>query len=83
MLMTGHFFIIDNEEDNQQHEPLFVAQCEQVLTSTVNMPANFVGPISSTTLQFVLTDRLNISEISSKLVLFSYYLLLHENFPNS
>jgi PAS domain S-box-containing protein len=65
MLMTGHFFFINNEENKEQQEPLFVARCEQVLSSTPNIPTNTTGLASTTTLRFVLTDQLNISEISS------------------
>jgi hypothetical protein len=72
MLMTGHFFFIDNDENK---EPLFVARCEQILSSTPNMPTNSNGSTSTTTLRFVLDGQLNISEISSKFVfhLFSFY----------
>jgi hypothetical protein len=62
MLLTGHFFSIENEE------PLFVARCEQILSSTPNIPTNSVGTTSTTTLRFVLTDQLKISEISTKFV---------------
>jgi PAS domain S-box-containing protein len=65
MLMTGHFFFLNNEENKEQQEPLFVARCEQILSSTPNIPTNSIGSTSTTTLRFVLTDQLNISEISS------------------
>lgn len=68
MLMTGHYFFIDHEENKEQQEPLFVARCEQILSSTPNIPTNSSGLASSTTLRFVLTDQLSISEISSKSV---------------
>ena len=70
MLLTGHFFFIENDENK---EPLFVARCEQILSSTPNIPTNNIG----TTLRFVLNDQLDISEISSKfvLVLFSLQIL--------
>jgi hypothetical protein len=74
MLMTGHFCFINNEENKEQQEPLFVARCEQILSSTPNIPTNTIGTTSTTTLRFVLTDQLNISEISSKFVCF--FLLL-------
>lgn len=65
MLMTGHFFTINNEENRQQYEPLFIARCEQILSSTPNIPTSCIGSTSSTTLRFVLTDQLLINEISS------------------
>jgi len=68
MLMTGHFCFINNEENKEQQEPLFVARCEQILSSTPNIPTNTIGTTSTTTFRFVLTDQLNISEISSKFV---------------
>ena len=68
MLLTGHFFIPEN---NPTDEPLFVARCEQILSSTPNIPSNSVGSTSTTTLRFVLNDQLNVCEISSKLVRWS------------
>lgn len=65
MLMTGHFFFINHEENKEQQEPLFIARCEQILSSTPNIPTNSIGLASTTTLRFVLTDQLNINEISS------------------
>lgn len=65
MLLTGHFFF---NENNETKEPLFVARCEQILSSTPNIPTNTMGLTSTAILRFVLTDQLNISEISSKLV---------------
>jgi len=65
MLMTGHFFFTNKEENKEQQEPLFVARCEQILSSTPNIPTNSIGSISTTTLRLVLTDQLTISEISS------------------
>ncbi|CAF1141865.1 unnamed protein product [Rotaria sordida] len=62
MVLTGHFFFTENDENQ---EPLFVARCEQILSSTPNIPTNGTGSTSATTLRFVLTDQLNISEISS------------------
>ncbi|CAF4686920.1 unnamed protein product [Rotaria sp. Silwood1] len=64
MLMTGRFFFINNEENEEQHEPLFIARCEQILSSTPNIPTNSIGSTSSKILRFVLTDQLYISEIS-------------------
>jgi len=75
MLMTGHFFFINNEENKEQQEPLFIARCEQILSSTPNIPTNTIGATSTTTLRFVLTDQLNISEISSKFVFSLIYFL--------
>ena len=65
MLLTGHFFFMENEQNG---EPLFVARCEQILSSTPNIPSNSVGATSTTTLRFVLNDQLNICEVSSKFV---------------
>ncbi len=65
MLLTGHFFFIDND---QTTEPLFVARCEQILSNIPNIPTNCIGSPSATTLRFVLTDQLTISEISPKFV---------------
>lgn len=65
MLLTGHFIFTDDEEHK---EPLFVARCEQILSSTPNIPTNTVGSTSATILRFTLTDQLHISEISSKFV---------------
>jgi PAS domain S-box-containing protein len=65
MLMTGHFFFINNEENKEEQEPLFVARCENILSSIPNIPTNSIGSTSTTTLRFILTDQLNISEISS------------------
>jgi PAS domain S-box-containing protein len=65
MLMTGHFVLINNQENKEQQEPLFVARCEQILSSTPNIPTNSIGLTNTTTFRFVLTDQLNISEISS------------------
>ncbi len=65
MLLTGHYFFLDNELNQ---EPLFVARCEQILSSIPNVPTNSIGSTSITTLRFVLTDELNISEISPKFV---------------
>lgn len=62
MLLTGHFFFMEND---QNEEPLFVARCEQILSSTPNIPSNSVGATSTTTLRFVLNDQLNICEVSS------------------
>jgi len=81
MLMTGHFFLINNEENQEHQEPLFIARCEQILSSTPNIPTNTIGTTSTTTLRFVLTDQLNISEISSKFVLFLVH-FLKNNFLN-
>jgi hypothetical protein len=75
MLMTGHFCFINNEENKEQQEPLFIARCEQILSSTPNIPTNSIGSTSTTTLRLVLTDQLNISEISSKFVVFFSHLL--------
>lgn len=66
MLMTGHFFFINTDENVEEQEPVFVARCEQILSSTPNIPTNALGLSNPTTLRFVLTDQLNISEISSK-----------------
>lgn len=63
MLLTGHFFSMENEDVK---EPLFIARCEQILSSTPNVPTNNVGSTSTTTLRFVLSDQLQISEVSSK-----------------
>ncbi len=71
--MTGHFVLINNQENKEQQEPLFVARCEQILSSTPNIPTNSIGLTNTTTFRFVLTDQLNISEISSKFVL-SFFL---------
>jgi hypothetical protein len=75
MLMTGHYFFINNEENKEQQEPLFVARCEQILSSTPNIPTNSIGSTSTTTLRFILNDQLHINEISSKLVYFSLVFL--------
>jgi hypothetical protein len=72
MLMTGHYFFINNEENKEQQEPLFIARCEQILSSTPNIPTNSIGSTSTTTLRFVLTDQLYINEISSKFVFFFF-----------
>lgn len=65
MLLTGHFFMLDQEHSS---EPLFVARCEQILSNIPNVPTNSIGSTSKTTVRFVLTDQLNISEISTKFV---------------
>ncbi|CAF0854122.1 unnamed protein product [Adineta steineri] len=65
MLMTGHFFFINHEENTEQQEPLFIARCEHILSSTPNIPTNSLGLTSPTILRFVLNDQLHISEISS------------------
>ncbi|CAF3689273.1 unnamed protein product [Rotaria socialis] len=65
MLMTGHFFSINNEENTNQYEQLFIARCEQILSSTPSIPTNSIGSTSTTTLRFVLSEQLNIREISS------------------
>lgn len=70
MLMTGHFFSVDDEKTNQHKEPLFIARCEQILSSTPNVPANSTGSISTTTIRLVLDDQLHINEISPKFVSF-------------
>ena len=72
MLMTGHFFFINTDENVEEQEPVFVARCEQILSSTPNIPTNALGLTNPTTLRFVLTDQLNISEISSKSVRFLF-----------
>jgi PAS domain S-box-containing protein len=61
MLLTGHYFFLENEFNQ---EPLFVAHCEQILSSIPNIPTNSIGLTSATTLRFILTDQLNICEIS-------------------
>jgi PAS domain S-box-containing protein len=61
MLLTGHYFFLENEFNQ---EPLFVARCEQILSSIPNVPTNSIGSTSTTTLRFVLTDQLNITEVS-------------------
>lgn len=66
MLITGHFFLLDHEQTTS--EPLFVARCEQILSSIPNIPADSLGSTNKTTVRFVLTDQLNISEISTKFV---------------
>jgi len=76
MLMTGHFFFINNEENKEEQEPLFVARCENILSSIPNIPTNSIGSTSTTTLRFILTDQLNISEISSKFVCLLFFYLL-------
>ena len=68
MLMTGHYFFLQNDENKEQQEPLFIARCEQILSSTPNIPTNSNGSTSSTTFRFVLNEQLQISEISTKLV---------------
>ncbi|CAF1117342.1 unnamed protein product [Rotaria sordida] len=65
MLMTGRFFFTNDEEDKEQHEPLFIARCEQILSSAPNIPTNSIGSPSAKTLRFVLNDQLYINEISS------------------
>jgi len=65
MLMTGHYIFINNEKNKEQQEPLFLARCEQILSSTPNIPSNSTGSTSTTTLRFVLTNQLDINEISS------------------
>jgi len=72
MLMTGHFFFTNNEETQEQQEPLFIARCEQILSSTPNIPTNAIGATSTTTLRFVLTDQLNLTAIISCLFQFIY-----------
>jgi len=62
MLLTGHFFMLDQEHSS---EPLFVARCEQILSNIPNVPTNSIGSTSKTTVRFVLTDQLNINEIST------------------
>jgi len=68
MLMTGHHVFINNDENKEQQEPLFIARCEQILSSTPNIPTNSVGSTSATTFRLVLTDQLIINEISTKFV---------------
>lgn len=81
MLMTGHYFYFHNEENKQQQqEPLFVARCEQILSSTPNIPTNSNGVTSSTTLRFVLNDQLHINEISTKFVSYSSAFSFNGNF---
>ncbi|CAF5213592.1 unnamed protein product, partial [Rotaria magnacalcarata] len=63
--MTGRFFSINNEENTNQYERLFIARCEQILSCIPNVPTNSVGSTSTTTLRFVLSEQLNIREISS------------------
>ncbi len=70
MLLTGHFFFLENDQNT---EPLFIARCEQILSSIPNVPTNSIGSTSVTTLRFVLTDQLNIREISSKCVLLIFF----------
>lgn len=62
MLLTGHFLFVENEGCK---EPLFVARCEQMLSSTPNAPTNTAGCISTNILRFILTDQMQISEVSS------------------
>lgn len=61
MLLTGHYFFIENQSNE---EPLFIIRCEQILSSIPNVPTNSVGSTSTTTLRFVLNDQLKITEIS-------------------
>lgn len=68
MLMTGHFVFINNDENKEQQEPLFVARCEQILSSTPNIPTNSIGLTSATTFRLVLTDQLIINEIPTRFV---------------
>lgn len=65
MLLTGHFFLLEQENTS---EPLFIARCEQILSSIPNIPTDSLGSTNKTTIRFVLTDQLNISEISTKFV---------------
>jgi hypothetical protein len=76
MLLTGHFFFLDNDETK---EPLFVARCEQILSSIPNIPTNYMGATSTTTLRFVLTDQLNVNEISPKFVFLNKYFEKQKN----
>lgn len=62
MLLTGHFFLLEQEHTS---EPLFIARCEQILSSIPNIPTDSLGSTNKTTIRFVLTDQLNISEIST------------------
>lgn len=62
MLLTGHYFFI---EDDPSHEPLFIIRCEQILSSIPNVPTNSIGSTSTTTLRFVLNEQMKITEISS------------------
>lgn len=63
MLMTGHFVFINTIENKEQQEPLFIARCEQILSSTPNIPTNSVGSTSATAFRLVLTDQLIINEV--------------------
>ena len=66
MLITGHYVYLHSDKRRDQQEPLFIARCEQILSSTPNIPSNSLGVSSPTTLRLVLNDQLQINEISTK-----------------
>ena len=68
MLMTGHFFFLQSDLPLNQQEPVFIARCEQILSSTPNIPSNSLGVTSANTLRLLLNEQMHVSEISTKYV---------------
>ena len=61
MLLTGHFFFIKNDANK---EALFIARCEQILSTIPNISMITSSLSNRTILRFVLSDQLNINEAS-------------------
>lgn len=68
MLMTGHFSFLQSDLLPTEQEPVFIARCEQILSSTPNIPSNSLGVTNSNTLRVVLNEQMHINEISTKYV---------------
>lgn len=54
------------DKDHYQQEPLFLAKCEQILSSTPNIPTNSLGLSSNTILRFILNENFGINEVTTK-----------------
>lgn len=65
MLISGHYIYLHVDKRKDQQEPLFVARCEQILSSTPNIPSNSLGLSSPTTLRLILNDQFQLNEIST------------------
>lgn len=65
MLISGHHIYLQADKRQDQQEALFIARCEQILSSTPNIPSNSLGVSSPTTLRLVLNDQFQLNEIST------------------
>lgn len=68
MLISGHYFFIDTDKDQYHQEPVFLAKCEQIISSTPNIPSTSTGSTNNNILRFVLDENLDIVDVLPKYV---------------